>query len=81
MQKISFTVEDLGSPDRLERVLRQFQSAILEVERGAMPPPMDVQAVANQVVAYLRPQLEATGSTPINIGNLLPINKSSTTTP
>lgn len=82
MQKISFTVEDLRSPDRLELVLRQFESAIQSIQKSvASVPQLDVQAIAGQVAGLIRPQLEATGSSPLFKGNLLPTKGSDTTTP
>ena len=69
--------------DKLERVLRQFQQAIgtpVALSTTATGPvatavasgePIDLEALSKQVAALVKPQLEATGSSPINTSNLL----------
>ena len=85
VRPIRFTVEDLKhngtvDADKLERVLRQFQQAIgISVATTPGPiaqavaagQPVDLEALSKQVAALVKPQLEATGSSPINTSNLL----------
>lgn len=72
--KIQFSKEDLTDPDRLERVLRQFQSAIQtpasSTQSAASVPSID--ALVAQLAPLIAGQLQAPGSSPINLQSLLP---------
>ncbi len=77
MQNILFSTEDLKSPDRLERVLRQFQSAMQELASTGIAAPSKSAALspANDIVSLskaVRDQLQATGAAPLNLQSLLP---------
>ena len=69
--------------DKLERVLRQFQQAIgtpVALSTTTAGPvatavasgePIDLTALSKQVAALVKPELQATGSSPLNTANLL----------
>lgn len=76
MNRITFSVEDLKTPDKLERVLQQFKLAV-ETPITAQPTKfspqsIDMQALAQNLAALVKPELQATGSSPLNTQNLLP---------
>lgn len=74
MAYIPFSQQDLMSPDRLERVLRQFESTINQnhlaaLTAAAQPSPIG-PAQFNQLLQAIRDELQAGGSAPLNITNL-----------
>ena len=63
MVKVQFSVDDLRTPESLERVLRQFQEEFI----AASEPPLDL----NKLIPAIRDQLQAPGRFPINTTVLL----------
>jgi hypothetical protein len=76
MRPITFSIEDLRTADRLERVLQQFKTAvetpIIQAPTKFSPAAIDTQALAEQVAKLVAPELQATGAAPLNVSNLLP---------
>lgn len=68
--KITFTTDDLRTVDRLERTLRQFQSAINAARTP--PPEPNLQRLAAALAPLIRQQLQSTGIAPLNLESLLP---------
>lgn len=69
---VQFSVEDLKTPERLERVLRQFQSAIDSTSKSSSPALPSLSALALQLAPLIRDQLQSNGIAPINLQSLLP---------
>ena len=67
---ITFNIEDLKTPDRLERVLRQFSNAIDYASK--IPALPDTSKLAELLATPIRDQLQATGIAPLNLQSLLP---------
>lgn len=70
---VTFTTDDLRSAERLERVLRQFQSAVQSAATTgpALPDPAQL---AQLLAPFIRDALQARGSAPLNLQSLLPTN-------
>lgn len=73
---VTFTVEDLRTPERLERVLQQFNRA-LYAPLNAVPvstsaAPVDLNNLVKRLAPILSAQLQAPGIAPINLQSLLP---------
>lgn len=73
MNNVLFSVEDLKTPEALERVLRQLQAA-MSATAPASPPPSfpSISTLVGQLAPLLRDQLQATGGSPLNLQSLLP---------
>lgn len=69
MSQVTFTLEDVRTPERLERVLRQFQRAL---ESPVAAPPAPAPLDLNRISLAVRDQLQATGIAPLNLQSLLP---------
>lgn len=67
---VQFSTDDLRTPESLERVLRQFQSA-LTIPTPAPKLPTLAQLVS-QLAPLIRDQLQAPGGFPLNLQSLLP---------
>jgi hypothetical protein len=72
---ISFSIDDLRTPESTERVLRQFQQAMNRPIVQAAPA-LTAADLAN-ITAKIRDQLQAGGQTPLNLQSLLPNTASS----
>ncbi|HZM78503.1 MAG TPA: hypothetical protein VFC19_22480 [Candidatus Limnocylindrales bacterium] len=68
---ITFGVEDLRTPERLEWVLRQFQAA-LTPKPAPGPIAPNLTALAAEIAPLLRRDFEAGGRVPLNLTGLLP---------
>lgn len=67
---IQFSTDDLRTPQSLELVLRQFQSALqTQVTAPKLPSLSDL---ARQLAPLIRDQLQAPGAFPLNLQSLLP---------
>ncbi len=71
---ITFSREDIQSPERLELVLRQIAAA-LHTLTTALPAlgPADLKKLASEIAPDVRDQLQATGRAPLNLQSLLPL--------
>lgn len=67
---VQFSTDDLRTPESLERVLRQFQSALDSTRANSKP--MTLADLAAQLAPLIRDELQATGKTPLNLQSLLP---------
>lgn len=67
MAVVPFSIGDLQNPQGIERTLRLFDAVLQELSRPVPPAPLDINALAK----LIRSQLQATGSAPLNIQNLL----------
>jgi hypothetical protein len=67
---VQFSMDDLRSPESLERVLRQFQTAL--GSQPAAPQGPSAAEIAAKLAPLVRDELQATGSAPLNLQSLLP---------
>lgn len=72
---VQFSIEDVRTPEKLERLLRQFQTVLQEVS-GKNTGQADANKLADQLAPMIRDRLQATGSTPLNLQSLLPLGNS-----
>src|SRR3990167_9189177 len=72
-RKVTFTLDDIRDPNRLEKVLRQFQSA-LSSSTPVTPKPPNINELASRIAPLIRSQLQAPGGTPLNLKSLLPVS-------
>jgi len=74
---VQFSTDDLRTPESLERVLRQFQAAIVpaKVPEAKIPSIVDI---ATQVAPLLSSLLQAPGLSPLNLTALLPTSGGAT---
>jgi len=76
MNRITFSLEDVKAPDKLERVLQQFRSAIetpiIQAPTKFSPQSVNVGELAGEIAKLIQPELQATGKAPLNLTNLLP---------
>jgi hypothetical protein len=72
---INFSQQDLATPDKLERVLRQFDLTIQQNHQAAMvaanQPTTLSQAELDQLIKAIRDQLQIGGSAPLNLTGLI----------
>ena len=70
---IQFTVDDLRTPEGIERVLRLFALAIYQAAAsgGGPPDPALVSKLADQISPRVRNDLQAPGRYPLNLQGLL----------
>lgn len=68
---ITFTTDDLRTIDRLERTLRQFESAINSMP-ASFPKIPDTRSLVATLAPLIRQQLQANGIAPLNLESLLP---------
>lgn len=69
---VQYSIDDLRTPESLERVLRQFQR-VLEIDVPSLIPRFPtLQQLALDLAPFMRNQLEATGTAPLNLQSLLP---------
>lgn len=68
---LTFTVEDMKTPAKLERVFQQVRTQLGTALSSAAQPP-DLNQLASQLAPILRTALQATGTNPLNTGSLLP---------
>lgn len=67
---VQFSIDDLRTPESLERVLRQFEAALITPTPSVRIPTLgDLVA---KLAPLLRDQLQAPGQTPLNLTALLP---------
>lgn len=70
---MQFSIEDLRTPEDLERVLRQFQTAIQTFPAApAAAKVPSIAALVGELAPLIRSQLQAPGGTPLNLQSLLP---------
>ncbi len=68
---LTFTVEDMKTPEKLERVFQQVRLA-MSPPGEAQGPTIDLTKLAAQLAPLIKPQLQATGAAPIDTTILLP---------
>jgi hypothetical protein len=66
---ISFSTDDLRTPESLERVLRQFATESNKAE--TQPPQPDLNKLVNQLLPLVQKALQAGGTNPLNLQSLL----------
>jgi len=66
---IQFSAPDLEETPSLERVLRQFQTAI-ETQEKTISAQLPNLALVNQLAPLIRSQLQVKGSSPLNLESL-----------
>lgn len=69
--QVRFSIDDLRTPESLERVLRQFQSA-LGISTTATSTAPDLNKLIAQLAPMIRSELQAGGDAPLNLQSLLP---------
>jgi len=68
---LQFSLEDVKDAGKLARLLRQIQIELQNIQRSIPQLPSD-QALAKKLAPFIRDELQARGSAPLNIVSLPP---------
>ena|SRR5215510_10540255 len=68
---VQFSIDDLRTPEGLERVLRQFENELKDNQK-AQPQLPSIPELLAKLLPVIREQLQAPGTFPLNIQSLIP---------
>ena len=69
MRLVQFSMEDCRTPESLELILRQFESAFNANLATRKPPSLS--ELVNQLAPLVRQELQAPGRAPLNLQSLI----------